>query len=350
MATITQASFAVIWSTSYPSLLSMGSGRLVTRRGYAEVYDQLGGDLHVPWTDDQGAQHWSNFWARYVGKPERTRQLSSDGAWDRVLPFLWNHQATVLGPEGTDAHVQVLVYPSAIVVVIRVDAVGNWPLDQLAAELAAIRAATVWSLTTPQKTSQNRNLDGIAAELRDRAAPLLSSGAPPPAGEQELLTVAAPILGQGNDNAFALTNAAASECLVGLSVLGPPGALKQDHLLDENSDPRYVARVYALKSGHAIWNAQKLAAQPPGDPIGCLHRNQTELVAHITALAGIVSWAAEQLQGGGVPLAVQPLVKRAAARLDQLERGNPVKTYRSGIAKVRIAPLRPKLDAVAAAL
>jgi hypothetical protein len=350
MATITRASFAVIWATAYPSLLSTASGRLVTRRGYAEVYDQLGGELQVPWTDDQGVQHWSNFWARYVGKPERTRQLSSDGAWDRVLPFLWQHQATVSGPEGTDPHVQVLVYPSAIVVVIRVDAVGNWPLDRLAAELAAMRVAKVWSLTTSQKASHNRNLNGIAADLRERAAPLLTSGAPPPAGGQEVLTVAAPLVGEGDGSAFALTEPTASSCLVGLSVLGPPGALKQDHLLDENSDPRYVARVYALKSGHAIWNAQNLALPPIGDPIGCLHRNQTELVAHITALAGIVSWAAEQLQGGGVPLAVQPLVKRAAERLDQLERGNPVKTYRSGIAKIRIAPLRTKLDAVAVAL
>jgi hypothetical protein len=246
--------------------------------------------------------------------------------------------------------VQVLVYPSAIVVIIRVDAAGTWPLEQFAAELAAIRNAKAWSLTTPGGTSHNRNLDGIAADLRDRAAPLLSSGAPPPAGVQEVLTVTAPLAGEGDDSAFALTNPTASACLVGLSVLGPPGALQKDHLLDENSDPRYGARVYALKSGHAIWNAHDLVVPPTGDPIGCLHRNQTELVAHITALASVVSWAADQIQGAGVPLAVQPLVKRAADRLDQLERGNTVKTYRSGIAKVRIEPLRDKLDAVAAAL
>jgi hypothetical protein len=350
MATINRASFAVIWSTPYPSLLSTGTGRLVTRRGYAEVYDQLGGDLRVPWTDDQGAQHWSQFWAHYVGKPERTRQMSSDGAWDRVLPFLWVHQSTVTGPEGTDPQIQVLVYPSAIVVIIRVDVAGEWALAHFAADLAGIRDGKVWSLTTPQGTSQNRNLDGIAADLRDRAVPVLSSGAPPPAGVQEVITVTAPILGEGDSGAFALTDPTASACLVGLAVLGPPGALREDHLLEENSDPRYAARVYALKSGHAIWNTRDLLDPQKGDPIGCLHRNHTELVGHISALAGIVSWAAEQLQGAGVPVAVQPLVKRAAERLDQLYRGNTVKTYRSGIAKARIEPLRESVDSVRAAL
>jgi hypothetical protein len=348
--TIQHAAFSVIWSTSYYDLLATGSGKLVTRRGYAEVYDTLGGDLRLPW-DKDARPHWSRFWAHYVAKPERTRKLSSDAAWDRVLPFLWMPNATVAaGPAGTQAKADVLVYPSTIVVIIRVDATGEWPVSGLAAAMAAIRGSATWSLTTPDGASQNRNLDGIAGDLRDRAAPHLSSGPPPQAGAQEVFTVSAPMFGTGDEDSFDLADPTVRSCLVGLAVLGPPGTLREDHLLEENSDPRYGARVYALKTGHAIWNARELIAPSPGDPVGCLLRNQTELVAHISALAGIVNWAAERLGQGGVPVAVQPLVKRAAERLDQLERGNAVKTYRSGIAQTRIKPLRERVDAVITAL
>jgi hypothetical protein len=352
MTTIRRALFAVIWTTIYPGLMSAGGGRLITRRDYASVFDGLdGGELRLPWATDPGDPHWSRFWAHYVGKPERIRQLTADAAFDRVLPFAWSHRSTVTGPVGTDAEANVLLYPSAIAVTVHVEVTGEWSLNDLATGIAAIRNSREWTLTTAESVAKGRSLDGIATDMRDRAAKLLASGPPPEAGQQSVLTVAAPASGEGEIASFDLRDETASGCLVGLAVLGPPGTLNEEHLLKENSDPRYGARVYALKSGHAIWHPKNVLDQPKGDPIKCLHRNHTDLVAHVAALAGVVSWAGDQLGApGGIPVSVQPHVKRAAERLDQLDAGNTVKTYRSGIATTRIEPVRNTVKAVKAAL
>jgi hypothetical protein len=168
-------------------------------------------------------------------------------------------------------------------------------------------------------------------------------------GSQVALSVAAPAAGSGPAASFDLGSQEAASCLAGLSVLGPPGALVPAHLLDANSDPRLSGRVYALAGGHAIWHPAAFLRQPANEPLACLVDNHTDLVAHIVALGGIASWAAERIAlHAPVPVAVQPLAKRAALRLSQLHEGLPNKTYRSGIAKVRIDPLVATLATVQA--
>jgi hypothetical protein len=347
MVTIGRTFISAVWTTTYPGPLESAVGKMVTRSGYAQVFAGLGGELALPWIDETDPKHWSRFWASYLGKPERLRDLDADAAWDRVVPLQWVHGAMIVGSEGTDAKATVLVYPSVIVVIIRIEVTGPWPLDRLAASVAAVWSANDWSVTRAGRTSSNRNLRGIANELRDAAAPLLSWGTTPKPSQQEELTVAAPVPDGGTVALLDLSDETASSCLAGLAGLGPPGTFDEKYLLGKNSHPRRGSRVYVLKSGHAIWQSSVAMS----DPIKCLHRNQTDLVAHISALAGIVGWAEDQAAApGGIAVEVQPLVKRAIERLEQLHSGTAGKTYRSEIAKVRIEPLVGMLNAIKSSL
>jgi hypothetical protein len=347
MATINRVSVAVVSVTGYPELLFSGAGSLVTLPGYAEGYTALGVDRELPWMREP--PHWSRFWASYLGKENRVRSLGHDAAWERVIPFRWLHDHVVTGPDGVDVGAEVLVYPSAIVVVMRLDVAGEWQLDEVSKAVAKVRDATSWSISLEDGVSENRSLDGVASELSDRAASLLAEGELSPDVTSELLVVA-PTAGEGDPASFDLLKDTVKSCVAGLAVLGPPGKLVAERLLEENTDPRYGARFYVLKGGHAIWHPSTFLEQPATDPIGCLHRNQTDLVAHIAALGDIVGWAADRAKAAGIPVAVQPLVKRATERLELLHEGNPARTYRSGIAKARIEPLLGEITTVKAEL
>jgi hypothetical protein len=346
---VQQAAFSVSWTTTYPSLLSEAKGRMVTRPAYAAVFDARRPELRLPW---EGYADWNRFWAYYLGSPEKFRELTSDAGWDRVVPLEWVHTATLTPPHGVDARVDVLVYPTAISVIVRGLASGSWSLKQLASKLEDVRKSKSWGLSGTSTSSTNRSLDGIAEDLRAEAVRWLTDGAPPETGSQAVLTVAAPIAGKGPVASFVpKEKTAAGSCLAGLSVLGSPGSFVASHLLEENSDPRCGARVYALPGGHAIWHPARFVKRSEAEPIKCLVDNQTDLVAHISALAGIASWAGEQVKVHvQIPTAVQPLVERAVLRLCQLHNGPREKTYRSGIAKTRIEPLIPTLKQVGTTL
>lgn len=345
MPTITRASFAVVWTTFYPSVLQPARGRLVTREGYAALYDNRPSDLGFPWD----AQHWDWFWAYYLGGPERVRGLSVDAAWERVVPFRWLHGSTIQTAWNASATAEVLIYPASIAVVIRVDAGGEWPLDRLGTELSDLRDATDWERVGARGVSGGRSLDGIATDLRDEAAALLTANGAPAPGTQQVLTVAAPLVAEAETpESLGLDDRTAKACLAGLANIGPPGKLSDDRLLGENTNTKLAARVYALGAGHAIWAPGHMLAPQEKDPLGCLVSNQTTLVAHISALSPLVAWATERIAGGGVPTNLVPLVKLAGFRLEQLAAGDRAKTYRSELAKKRIEPLTDDLKSVAA--
>lgn len=345
MPTITRASFALVWMTFYASVLQPARGRLVTREGYAAVYDNRPSDLGFPWH----AQHWDWFWAYYLGGPDRVRGLSVDAAWERVVPFRWVHGSTVQTAADASTTVEVLIYPASIAVVIRVDADGGWPLDRVGAELSDLRDATDWELVAAGGVSAGRSLDGIATDLRNKAAALLTGDGAPDPGTQQVLTVAAPLMAEAkNPESLDLDDETVKACLAGLANVGPPGKLSADRLLDENRNTKLPARVYDVGDGHAIWAPGHMLAPQQNDPLGCLFSNQTTLVAHISALSALVSWATERIAGGGVPTNLVPVVKLAGFRLEQLAVGDRAKTYRSELAKKRIEPLTNDLKAVAA--
>lgn len=344
MATITRAAFALSWTTSYSALLTSPEARLTTRAGYTAA----GQDprLGLPW---EGLTHPSWFWSRYLASRGRIRNITADAAFDRVVPFRWLHGRTFSGPPGTEAEADAFLYPSAVSVVFRVTAEGEWPLDGFAAGLDALRSAKTWGV---KGKAANRNLDGLAGDLGDEAAKLLSDGAAPAADyEAEPLTVAAPLAGKGDAAAFDLKDETVRSCLAGLAALGPPGAFNEKRLLDANTNTKLGSRVYAIRTGHAIWHPGSIREPPAEDPIGCLLHNQTTLVTHVDALLRIALWANDRLDAGGaVPGEVLPLVRNAVLRLHLLHGGRVDKTYRSGIAKERIAEKLETLQAVSAAL
>jgi hypothetical protein len=338
VATINRAAFSVSWTTTYPAALA-APVPLATRAGYEAAYYDLGDTLRLPWESARGSRHWSRFWSSYLGAPKRLRQLGADIAWDHVIPFLREHAATVSGPGDLEVRADVLVYPGAISVIIMVTVAGEWTLGELATSLWQLRTSTSWALATPERTSHDRNLAGIASELRDRAAVELADGAAvPEPGPVTVHTVAAPLTATGEPAEFALTDPAASSCLVGLSVLGPPGVLDPTHLLPTSANPYHAGAVYTLGEGHGIWHPAYLLAQPRTDPIGCLHRNHTDLAAHIAALGGIAGWAGDQVRAKVRVGEAQPLVRQAVKHLRRLHDGS-AKTYRAGVAKSQIEPM-----------
>jgi hypothetical protein len=345
MSTITRASFNLIWTTGYPSLLENGSkGRLISPSGFTSTYTGHP-ELRRPWDDRDGNPSWSFFWAYYLAA-DQLRSVSANAAFDRFVPFRDDQPATIAAPAGVNATASssVLVYPTAISVVIGVNAVGNWAVGELASALSDLRTRKDWSLSRGGKTSSGRNLFGIAEDLRDDAATWLVDGEPPPHDRPIPMTAAAPLAASGTPAALELTNDDAKACLAGLSVLGPPGALDPTALLEKSKNSNHSAQIYALSSGHAIWAPAGMVAQPPNDPIGCLLSNQTALVTQISALSSVVSWAYQHMDG--MTDTSQVLAGGAARRLGQLQTGDPAKTYRSKLAVLRTSPLADAITKV----
>ena len=350
---ITRAAIAVIWAYSYHSFLESTTSALIPQSQYFKTFQNLGANYGLPWDGDTVGGHWSEFWARYLARPEQLKYLSFDTAWQRIIPLRWLHNATLARLAGTRAQADVLLYPGAIVVIVRMDATGNWTLPELPDALRRLRHAKDWTLTTPTSHTANRNLDGIASDLRDEAAQLVAADDNAESDSQLEFSVVSPIEGVGDARDLNVENDLTKSCIAGLAVLGPPGVLAQENLLEVNSNTNHAARVYNLSQGHVIWHAAKILAPVPRKPdsLECLHRNQTDLIAHIAALSGIVAWAGDRLAAGlGIPGPTQPLVRSAVGRLKILQLGDPAKTYRSGIARERIKPLLATLSKVEAAV
>jgi len=350
VANIAQAAFSVSWTTTYAPVLDGSSpGLLTTQARYSSVFDRRPVELTLPWVQANNTHHWSTFWANYLAAPTRIRDLTAAPAWDRCVPFRWLHGFEVSGPANVTAKADLLVYPAAISVIMRVKASGNWGLDTLAATLADVRHDNRWALRSPGAISSNRNLAGMAADLRDSAVSWLGSGPNLQPSSQTVYSVAAPVLGTGTPADLSLDNAVAASCLTGLAVLGPAGVLIPDHLLPVNSNPDDAGRIYWLNDGHAIWHAAYVLLPQRAKSIECLLSNHTELIAHVGALGGVVSWANAQLGAGiQIPFETLELVQRSALRLHQLDEGDRTKTYRSGMAKIRIGTFQGQLAAVRA--
>src|SRR5713226_2621936 len=234
MAKIKRAAFSVSWTTLYESILD-GSvpGRLASRDGYLKQFHASGADVGaaaaaptLPWYRGPDKEAWSHFWANYMGTPKQLRKTSGDSAWEHVIPVRSPSVAIVAGPPGTEPTVDVWIYPCAISVLVHVKVDGDWAVDQLANVLMALRGDQQWELQTSQTTSSNRHLDGIAGALRDEAVALLAaSPVRDPEGPPTVLSVAAPLVADAVAADLDLGDKTVSSCLVGLSVLGPPGQL-----------------------------------------------------------------------------------------------------------------------------
>lgn len=348
MAAISRVGFSEIWTRSYAGLLAGAQGKLATQGDYAKVFETVGDELQLPWQYDPARKHWSRFWSSYLTSPGELRRVSSDTAWKNLIPLRWEHGTTLKGPRGTEGSADVLLYPSAIAVVIRVSAHGKWPVDELASALATIRASRRWKTSAPD--SKGRNLAGVASDLAKRADAFLVDDAPEPV-LLPVTTTAAPTAGTGRADSFAVTRDDVKSCLAGLAVLGPPGRFDETRLATENTDSNLAGRIYVTSNGHTIWHPARFLSKEDGWRIDCLHHNQSDLVAHISALRSVVDWAADQIDNRRqIPLRVHPLVQRATVKLRQLHAGNRTKTYRSELAQRRIADLVSTLEKIDAAL
>ncbi|MFJ1768428.1 hypothetical protein ACIOD2_49485 [Amycolatopsis sp. NPDC088138] len=355
MTTVQHAMFTVSWTSTFPSVLAEQTGRLATRSGYANVFADRGRLLGMPWDSALDRPSWSRFWSSYLGSPRALRKLGTDpswehdSAWEHVIPFQMWHQPALLGPVDAVARSRVLLYPAAISVTIAVNATGSWRVDELADGIAALYSGRHWG--APGSAETTRTLQGIATDLRDDAATFLAgTGDPAPEARPDVVhTVAAPVAGVGSADSLSLNDPHVQACVAGLASLGPPGEFDSVKLLGVNSNANRGARAYVLKDGHALWHPARILH--PGDALVCLVRNHTDLAVQIEALAGIVDWSADWIsQGKAVPLAIQPLIRVILNRLRVLHLGNGKRTYRSEIARLRIDPLLPAVEAVERAI
>ena len=340
MSTVERVLFSVVDVTTYSSLLRTAGGH-VTRKGHSDRFEQMDTlGLSFPWNDPAERDHHSLFWLRYLGSEGRLDKTKSDTAFDRVVPFARTRRFAISGPAGTDAAAAVLVYPAAVAVVIRVTAFGKWALAEAAKAVQSLASGRDWTLTLGEVSSANRNLDGIAKDLRAVGLELLSTD--DPTGESARYTVAAVGTATGEPNSFDLSDSTAAGCAAGLAVLGPPGRLVPERLLEANSSSLIGGRTYALGKGHTIWHPDAFLEpyDEEDDPIGCLHRNHSELVAQVAALSGMAQWAGD-LVGEGINISPQTkdLMNCVVLRLRQLYAGDARKTYKCGVAKQRIEPL-----------
>ena len=342
MARVIGAKFSVIWTTLYASVLVTGDGKLVTRQGYSDFYRGREPDFDLPWNRPKPGNGTSQFWFRYLGATG-LNAVSSDAAWERVVPLAQFLPAALTGPMQTPADAEVFLYPHAIAVIVTAEVTGEWSLRTLGPGLKKLRDSSEWTLRRPVEAELTGRLDRLAAELRGAVEGRLASAALSRAGEV-VLTIAAPTIGEGRNAEFAIIQSkGASACLASLAALGPPGILDPAHLLEENSNSNYDARVYVLNHGHAVWQPRAFLGGQADESLDCLLQNQADLVAQVSALGALIGWASDTLAGGSIGPVVKPLIRNATLRLLQLHAGDERKTYRSGLAKVRIAPLLPAL-------
>jgi hypothetical protein len=339
LTSLTRAAFSACWIWTYPHILSTGNGALLDFVGYRDGFNSF----RRPW---EAKTSWSRFWAYYQASETATKDPSVDKGWDYMVPLWRESKSTITAPSGAAGETSVLLYPTAIAVVLRVEASGDWTPGDLATHLHGLRISNEWELVTPAAKTPSRSLAGIASEFRTEAEAVLSPDHGKPS-VPSVMTVAAPLEGDGPAEELELAQPAAKAALAGLASLSPPGTLLESQLLEETSDTGLGARLYVTKKGHAIWHPVKIVARSSKDPLGCFHRNQTDLAVQIAALADSVSWAHDAITAGqAIPGNVQEVLKRAVTRLNRLEEGDPKKTYRSGLAKARITPMRARIDTV----
>jgi hypothetical protein len=353
---IFDAGFSLSWTTNYPSLLASAQGTMLTRAGY-ESQRQTRTCLY-PWQIPDRAQtvgpkgapiasdRIDSFWFRYLrSQPNLYWGLDQDTAWDLVIP-LWKteHQFTVSLPghsSVTAAKLEVLLYPTATTVIFRAEVSGVWSLDALVEQIASMRRSARWNVTGAL-TSQG-GLDAIASEINGQVAVILADALPSRLNAPIVQTVAALFHFDGYLRA---DDEGVGRNLEGLSALKRADTVKGSGRREENRLESHAARMYIGENGHTIWSPD-----PPVRHLTYLLRSHAELVAHIAALSGIVAWARDQINSNiPIPVAVQPLVVRAARCLKGLHEGNPQTTYRAGIARERIQPLISAIDLIGAAL
>ncbi|WP_180935985.1 hypothetical protein [Nocardioides ungokensis] len=337
-----------------------GLGRMSTRRGYQREHDTLDEGHALPWTTGPD-RHWSRFWSNYLSakmiKPGAP--LSADRAFDYVIPHQLVPSTTLITPDKkATATVRVRVYPTAIAVIADIELDGEIRLESLPDTVRTIRDSNAWG--RPGHTA-DRSLDGILQELADEARVELFAD---PAralepGATIIHTAVAPVTGTLSADDVRLpspddpkaASSIAAKTVAGLATLKPGAEFDATKLLEANTAG--PARTYITSRGHSLWNTITLLADyapDKKDPVGCLLRNHTDLVAHIDALTPIVTWAANQVRSGvGLNDSQADLARAAVTRLRILKVGGTT-TYRSKLAAIRIAAIDKDLKDAASGI
>ncbi|MFC8044941.1 hypothetical protein [Nocardia sp. NPDC057353] len=351
MARVTKVAFRISWTTIYPELLAENRGKLITSAGYRALFDSYNPNLTMPWNHYPQRKHWSRFWSSYLAAPSKMHGIRWDAAYARRLPFQWWEPVTLSGPGGASGVMRVRMYPWAVVVLAQIEAVGAWPVPELAHSVSDLRRAREWRAAQVDARA-DRSLDGLADELRERIGnPHLTDGQLGDPWPANVYTIGAPIRGEGSLSDFEFENVAAASCLAGLASLGPPGDYDSERLTAANRTSQWSTRAYVSRDGHAIWNPTTFTDPNAGHTLDCLLANQADAISHIDALEGALSWAAEQIaESLPIPTAAQPTVLRVSEILEQLYRGDKRKTYRSGVARLRIEKYIDSIAPVRAAL
>jgi hypothetical protein len=348
-AALTKVLASVICVVDHSTLLSEPAlGRMSTRRGYQRAHDNLDEGHALPWSTGPD-RHWSRFWSNYLSAKiiRPGARLSADRAFEYVVPHQLVPSPTLITPDKrATATARLLVYPTAIAVID-----GEIPLESLADKIRTLRDSNAWGR---RGNTTNRSLDGILQELADEAGVELFTD-PDRAlepGATTIHTAVAPVTGTLSVDDARLpspddhdaTSSIAAKTVAGLATLKPGAEFDGTKLLEVNTAG--PARTYVTSRGHALWNTNNLLADytpDEKDPVGCLLRNHTDLVAHIAALTPIVTWAANQVRSGvGLNDLQADLARAAVTRLRALKAGGTT-TYSSKLAAIRIAKIEQDL-------
>ncbi len=338
MSTVSAVRLSLVWVRLVEEALVDPFGELTSGPGYRNAFSAArvaDANLTRPW-EDEGSS-WSRFWSSYLGSPRQLRHPDPAVAWDHLIP-LCNKVVEHAGPGDSSVELQSLLYPHAVAVIATVDIEHSWAVEDLAKAVAELRSADTWG----SSRGRNRSLNGLAGDLADASACLLSPGAAP-AGVSDPCSIVAPTVATGEASAFELNQPAVPACLAGLASIGPNGVADDDNYLGPNSDTNLKATIYATSRGHVIWRPDAMLADPPGGAVTCLHRNQTSAIAHARALGRLAEWAAER---NSVAAEIRPLLARALFNLIRLKSGNRGNTYRSGIVMKRVAAYSEVVDEV----
>jgi hypothetical protein len=340
-----------LWTETLPELLAgaaapQGSSMpfLWSQQAYVERFatilqgglDPLG--LQAPWPRPVG----DFFWTYYL-EDKIPGQIPAEMAWRFLVPLRGRVPAQVEAPWLQNARfsLESFFFPHGLALAVSARIQATVSPEQAMASALQLRRDEKLEIDWTGGGHEALNLDGFSRKaLQALRRSVLGSDVQAPA--QSLpFSIATVVRAEGVDAETSFPQGGMlHKVLQGLTTWAPTwqtDALKplaEAGLPTRNSPPSYA--LYASSRGRGIWfPGHYTPAMAQRRSLSCYHRNFVFLSLQVESLAGLVAFAARQLDQGMV-LAQQQAAcaRRAAGLLGRLYGG--VKTYRSRSPKLQM--------------